>query len=345
LSDPERRPESNFDSVRQYSQKRIDVLDLEANQLTTRQFTDLAQQSTSLPLQMLASVDCELEQRARERGMRDVFPWVLTFEQLLRDTPFVADMREMLRTLQEAYDYPVDVEFTVNIVDKKNYKINLLQCRPFQVREAGTIPNPPARISPERLVLEVHGAVIGHSRIGTIDRLVYVVPSVYGQLPLSDRHKVARLIGQITRVRGLEAAKTILLIGPGRWGTASPELGVPVRFAEINNAAVLCEIVTMHEGLVPDVSLGTHFFSDLVETDILYLAIFPQRQDNRLNEAFFDQQPNRLAELLPNAAEWAQCVRVIDLPNDQCRAVLRLNANTLKQTVFCYLEAPEAAER
>jgi pyruvate,water dikinase len=81
-----------------------------------------------------------------------------------------------------------------------------------------------------------------------------------------------------------------MLIGPGRWGTTSPELGVPVRFAEINNAAVLCELVVMREGLVPDVSLGTHFFSDLVETDILYLAVFPQRQDNRLNEKFFEQQ-------------------------------------------------------
>ena len=97
-------------------------------------------------------------------------------------------------------------------------------------------------------------------------------------------------------------------------------------------------MVAMHEGLVPDVSLGTHFFSDLVETDILYLAVFPQRQDNRLNEAFFDQQPNRLAELLPNVAEWVDCVRVIDLPNEQCQSVLRLNANTLKQNVFCYLD-------
>ncbi|HHW77863.1 MAG TPA: pyruvate, phosphate dikinase [Xanthomonadaceae bacterium] len=343
LSDPERRPESNFDSVRQYAQKRIDVLDLEANQLTTRQFADVVQQSPDLPIQMVASVDDELERRARERGMRDPFTWVLTFEHLLRNTPFVADMRDMLKILQQAYDYPVDVEFTANVVDQKNYKINLLQCRPFQVREAGTIPNPPARIEPVRLVLEAHGAVIGHSRIGTIDRLIYVAPAVYGQLPLHDRHKIARLIGQLTRLRGPDAAKSMLLIGPGRWGTASPELGVPVRFAEINSAAVLCEIVTMHGELVPDVSLGTHFFSDLVETDILYLAIFPQRQDNRLNAAFFDQQPNRLAELLPNAMEWANCVRVIDLPNDQCRAVLRLNANTLKQNVFCYLEAPGMA--
>lgn len=82
----------------------------------------------------------------------------------------------------------------------------------------------------------------------------------------------------------------------------------------------------------------------MVETDILYLAIFPQRQDNRFNEAFFDQQPNRLAELLPNAADWADCVRVIDLPNAAHPVVLRLNANTLEQRVCCYLEAVGTAE-
>jgi pyruvate, water dikinase len=340
LSDPERRPESHFDSVRQYAQKRIDVLDLEDSQLTTRQFAEVVESSPRLPLAMVASLDEQLEQRARERGMGEVFPWVLTFEQLLRGTPFVADLREMLKVLQQAYDYPVDVEFTANFVDTRNYKINLLQCRPFQVREAGTIPSPPAHIAPERLILEAHGAVIGHSRIGTIDRVVYVVPEVYGQLPMNDRHSIARLIGQITRVRGTEAADNLLLIGPGRWGTNSPDLGVPVRFAEINRATVLCETVTMRDGLAPDVSLGTHFFSDLVETDILYLALFPQRQDSRLNAAFFDEQPNRLAALLPNAAAWAHCIRVIDLPNDQCREVLRLNANTLTQSVFCYLEEP-----
>ena len=340
LSDPERRPESNFDSVRQYAQKRIDVLDLEDNQLTTRQFSEVVRHSPELPLALLATVDDELEQRARERGMKDVFPWVLTFEYLLRGTSFVADLREMLKILQQAYDYPVDVEFTANFIDEQHYRIDLVQCRPFQVREAGTIANPPALIAPERLVIETHGAVIGHSRIGTLDRLIYVVPAVYSQLSLNDRHKIARLIGQITRLRGTHAAKSMLLIGPGRWGTTSPELGVPVRFAEINNVSVLCEMVTMQNGLVPDVSLGTHFFSDLVETDILYLALFPQRQDNKLNTAFFDQQPNCLADLLPNAVKWSDCVRVIDLPNTQCQAVLRLNANTLKQNVFCYLDAP-----
>ena len=73
-----------------------------------------------------------------------------------------------------------------------------------------------------------------------------------------------------------------MLIGPGRWGTTTPSLGVPVSFAEIDTVSVLCEIVAMRDDLVPDVSLGTHFFNDLVEMDILYLALFPGRQGQLL---------------------------------------------------------------
>ncbi len=84
-----------------------------------------------------------------------------------------------------------------------------------------------------------------------------------------------------------------MLIGPGRWGTTTPSLGVPVSFAEIDAARILCEIVAMREDLVPDVSLGTHFFNDLVEMDMLYLALFPGRQGNSWSEAFFEKTPKQ----------------------------------------------------
>jgi hypothetical protein len=116
-----------------------------------------------------------------------------------------------------------------------------------------------------------------------------------------------------------------------------PSLGIPVSYAEISGVSVLCEIVSMHEGLVPDVSLGTHFFNELVEAEILYLALFPGREGNHINEAFFEKLPNRLEELLPNAASRAGVVRVIeaaDLPDGK---VLRLNANNIRQEVVCYL--------
>ena len=103
-----------------------------------------------------------------------------------------------------------------------------------------------------------------------------------------------------------------MLLGPGRWGTSDPFLGIPVAFAEISRASVLCEIVAMHEHLVPDVSLGTHFLNEVVETDMLYLALFPQRGNNYLSTEWFENAPNRLLEVVPKAGKWVDVIRVIE---------------------------------
>ena len=117
---------------------------------------------------------------------------------------------------------------------------------------------------------------------------------------------------------------------------------MPVSFAEIDTVSVLCEIVAMRDDLIPDVSLGTHFFNDLVELDILYLALFPGRQHNSWNREFFQQSPNRLAELLPSAAKWSPVLRVIDVSEAQSDGYrLRVYANTPEQLVLCYRELAE----
>ncbi len=337
LNAPQLRPEANFDEVRQYSQRRVDVLDLQANQLISNTFPEVARQSGDLMLEMFASQDGELARQADQTAARGVFPWVLTFEKLFASTEFIADMRQMLTVLQQAYEHPVDVEFTTNFFDGGGYRVNLLQCRPLQVKGAGAITEPPADIPRASRVLEAHGAVIGESRVTTIDRLVYVSPAAYGQLPVRDRYSVAHLIGQLAHLGGAGKAKTLMLLGPGRWCTTSPSLGVPVRYADINTASIICEIVAMRDDLVPDVSLGTHFLNEMVEMDILYLALFPAREDNFLNTEFFQAAPNKLIDLLPEAARWAEVLKVIDVA-DLDRGALKLHANTLKQKVVCYLE-------
>jgi hypothetical protein len=172
--------------------------------------------------------------------------------------------------------------------------------------------------------------------------VVYIVPSVYGDLPLRDRYAVARLIGRIMHADGPRASKTIMLIGPGRWGTTTPSLGVPVSFAEIDTVSALCEIVAMRDDLIPDVSLGTHFFNELVELDILYLALFPTRNNNAWSRAFFETQTaNRLTDLVPDASDWAPVIRVIDFDNSSGQSPLWLNADTLQQQVLCYVDAAD----
>ena len=96
-------------------------------------------------------------------------------------------------------------------------------------------------------------------------------------------------------------------------------------------------MVGMGGGVVPDVSLGTHFFNDLVESDILYMAVSSGRPGNSLNLAFFEGQENRLARLLPEDARWAGVVRVIDVDRIPGGCRLYLNANCLTQRAVCYL--------
>jgi hypothetical protein len=342
LNAPERRPESDFDEVRQYSQRKVDVIDLEANQLVSLEFDDVAARSSRLPVPIFASQGGALARQAGGEDVAGSMAPVLTFDCLLSQTPFVHDMRQMLQVVQDAYDYPVDLEFTANFSDHEQYKINLVQCRPLQVASGGAAVELPETIAADDRILEAHGAVIGQSRMNLIDRLVYVTPSLYGQLPIRDRYSVARLIGRLLHGDGPQRPQHVMLVGPGRWGTTTPSLGVPVSFAEIDTASVLCEIVAMRDDLVPDVSLGTHFFNDLVEMDILYLALFPGRKDNFWDRAFFERSPNRLAELLPSEAQWSEVVRVIDVQSAfRDGTVLKLNSNALTQQVLCYLERPQ----
>jgi hypothetical protein len=301
--------------------------------LISDSFSNIARRCPELPLGMFASRDENEARLAEERGQRDVFPWVVTFDRLFQQTPFVQDMREMLAILQHAYDYPVDVEFTTNFFDDGSFKVNLVQCRPLQVKGGGAITDPPAHLCPEDVILEAHGAIIGQSRLVDVSRMIYVEPSFYGNLPLAERYAVARLIGRVAHLE--PRPKTLMLLGPGRWGTTTPSLGIPVRFPDISTVSILCEIVAMRDDFVPDVSLGTHFLNELIEMDILYMALFPTRADNLLNKAFFESQPNRLPELLPDAAQWAAGVRVIDLEG---RLAVKLHANTLKQKAVCYVE-------
>ena len=88
----------------------------------------------------------------KQMGRQAAFPWVLTLDRLLSATRFVEDMREMLRVLQEAYEYPVDVEFTVNFFGGESYRINLVQCRPLQVVGPGAVTEPPETIDEHDLI-------------------------------------------------------------------------------------------------------------------------------------------------------------------------------------------------
>ncbi|ABS27103.1 PEP/pyruvate-binding domain-containing protein [Anaeromyxobacter sp. Fw109-5] len=325
LNAPQLRPEHSLDEVTEYAQRRVDVLDLEANRFTSAPIDEVVAESPNLPIDLFAT---------RRRGAGG--GWVLTFEKLLWATPLVDELRQLLATLREGYRYPVDVEFTANFLAGGDFRLNLVQCRPLQVKEGGIVPPPPDGLPDEDLLAASRGPVVGQSTSARVDRVIFVDPDAYATLSTQDRHEVARVIGRATRAD--EAGRRVLLLGPGRWGTTTPSLGVPVSFAEIRRVAALGEVMRLGD-VIPDVSLGSHFFNDLVESGMLYVAFYPTHPGHRLDEARLRAAPNQLSRLLPDDARLAQVVRVVDFPLPGDGRALWLHADCVRQEVMCYLRA------
>ena len=327
LNAPLKRPEVSSDDVRRYSQRIVDVLDLKNNTQVSTELETVAKTTPGVALELFAERDREMEKRARQHGVQDVFSWMLTFKNVFTETILIDDMREMLKILGKAYDYPVDIEFAVNFSDDKTYRINLLQCRPFQVNVEISGAKLPDNIQEKDIFLKTSGPIIGQAVAQKIDRIIYIIPSKYSALTTSERYSVARLIGDLTN--DLSDEKNVMLVGPGRWGSKMPELGVPVSFNDIRNASVLCELVTMHEKLTPDISLGTHFFNDLVEMGIVYIGIYPGDEGYVLNEKLILQGSNVLSEIYEKKDNVAAAIHVSDI--DNTLTSLFFHANTLSQ--------------
>jgi hypothetical protein len=331
LNAPSRRPDASIEESGEYAQRRVDVIDLEGNRFASLRFEEVVRESPDLPVDLFAST---------RRGAPGP---VLDFERVLQDTPLVERMRGILAALREAYRHQVDVEFTASFPPGGELSLSIVQCRPLQVREGGVLEPLPEGIPEADVLLRSRGPVVGPGTRMRVDRLVYVDPDAYSALPSQNRYEVARALGRLHRLEP-ERRRRILLVGPGRWGTSTVSLGVPVSFAEIRGVAAVCEIVRMGSGIVPDVSLGSHFFNDIVEADMLYLALHPTAPGSRIDEAWLRAAPNRLAELLPDDARLAGVIRVLDFPEAAAGRALWLHANCVEQQVVCHLEpAPPRA--
>jgi hypothetical protein len=329
LDQPLARPISGVNEIRKYSQHRVDLLDTKENSLKTIPFSELIEKKFDIKLEYVAVRDYQLARQFRQKGAGEIEYWLLTFDKLLTDTSFVQIMQKILKTLEKNYEYPVDIEFTVNFSYDNKPIINLLQCRPLQTRGEKPrmkIPeNPPA----DKILFKCDGYFMGGTMVQEITKIIYVDPQAYIDLPLTGKYDIARLVGNLNRMITDRHAEPALLIGPGRWGTSTPSLGVPVDFHEINNVTVLAEIAYEGANLMPELSFGTHFFQDLVESDIFYTAIFPGKPNTIFNIAKLDQMPNELIEALPDSGKYTNVVKLCNLKDNKLRIISDLTTQKL----------------
>jgi hypothetical protein len=164
-----------------------------------------------------------------------------------------------------------------------------------------------------------------------------VDPEPYVALSMSEKYSIARLIGKLNKLSADREKMPTLLMGPGRWGTQTPAMGVPVNFSEINQVAAIGEISYQNGSLIPDLSFGTHFFHDLIESRIFYMAVYPENPDVILNLKWIRSLPNLLGSLVPASRRFGNVVKVVDTG----RAGLKLQSNVGDQTVICYLSQPD----
>jgi hypothetical protein len=244
-------------------------------------------------------------------------------------------MRTLLQVLREKLKTPVDIEFAC---DGRN--VYLLQCRP-QGGTADDAPTPIPRDLPRERVLFTAKRHVSNGRVNELSHVVYVDPETYRRLDLEQIRELSRAVGRLNR---LLPKRQFALMGPGRWGSRGDiRLGVPVSYADISNTAMLVEIARQKGGYVPDLSFGTHFFQDLVESAIRYLPLYPDDPEVVFNEPFFRGAPNALASLAPEFASFADVLRVIDVPAASGGRVLHVLLNGDLDEAVGLLAAPTRA--
>lgn len=293
-----------------YSQHKMDVINLKSNEFETINVAGIDKRDIKADPSLFMELDYPTAARLREMGLSAAdAPDILNFRKLLGKTDFTSVMTEAMRILEEKYNYPVDIEYACNFDEEGNYRVNLLQCRPLQTRGIGA-----AGVMPkvQQLYFRTEGNFMGGNVCLPVRYAVMVRVEPYLALPEQRKYQVARKLGELNSL--LRDEHTILL-GPGRWGTTTPSLGVPVHFMEINRFDCIAELAYSSHGLRPELSYGSHFFQDLVEAGTFYVALYPGEEGCVLDEALFEECENVYSKLVSSEPgdAMSEVIRVFDL--------------------------------
>lgn len=343
LSHPQLRTESTPKGIRYYSQHFVDALDLEKNILTTVPAESVLG-ADFYPLRWLVSVDDGETIHPPHSISRSLNPsqLILTFDGILQRGEFVPLLKTVLSRLAQQYEQPVDVEFAVSLTPgdtRPKLTFHLLQCRP-QNRwnaESREIQSLPTDLAVQDKILFCT-RMVPQGRVSQIEYMIYVDPEAYFHLDTPDDYaKVAQCIGQINSA--LEG-RVFVLVGPGRWGSSDPIQGVPVTYADIFNTRALVEVASNKSGFSSEPSYGTHFFQDLVESQIYPLAVHPEEPGDHLNVDFIKKSGNQISKFIPEPSQASQCIKVIHVPTERPGFSLELVMDG--QNALGYLTQPKA---
>jgi pyruvate, water dikinase len=336
---PELRVNITPEEILHYSPKMIDVINLDDNRFETIELSELFKKFGNKISNINHLLSIYEENHIRTpMSMFDINfnedNLVVTFEGIIKQTPFIKQIKTLLHILEEKIGTPVDIEFAHDGQD-----LYLLQCRP-QSYSKDILPSSIPNNIPDEKIIFTANRYISNGSIPDISYIIYVVPKLYNQLStLAEYQSIGKIISKLNQTL---PKRSFILMGPGRWGSRGDiKLGVNVSYSDINNTAMLIEIAHKKGDYVPELSFGTHFFQDMVESSIRYLPLYPDESNVLFNEEFLLESKNVLSELLPQYSKLSDIVHVIDVPKNTNGLMLSVLTNADLEKAVGFLREPQ----
>ena len=282
----------SLDSALRDTQTQFYALDLES---MSKEFTiddsfnlqkiRIQQAGANSPLRYVCSTYDPDDQIIRD-GFYEGGRKVVSFANMLKhDTLPLAEMLDkVLKVGQQEMGRPVEIEFAVNIKSQQEAEFFVLQIRPI-VDNKEVVNEDLENIDMSETVLYSRNA-LGNGICSDVCDVVYVKTKRFSA---ANNPAIAREIEKVN-IRFSESDRNYVLVGPGRWGSSDPWLGIPVKWAHISQARVIVESGLENYRIEP--SQGTHFFQNLTSFGVGYFTVNSySQQDGFFDEEFLDLQP------------------------------------------------------
>jgi len=215
---------------------------------------------------------------------------VVTFTNMLRDKAYpLAEASDfMLKSGQNEMRRPVEIEFAGMVYPKPRPggikgHIYWLQIRPI-IDKKDMVDDEVLDVADSEVILRSNTA-LGHGNIENVDTIVYVRPEQFNSL---NTPAVATEIAEINRSMAAQE-RAYVLVGPGRWGSSDPALGIPVKWPMISAARLIVESSLANYRIEP--SQGTHFFQNLTSFGVGYFTINPMIGDGVYDIDYLNSLP------------------------------------------------------
>lgn len=220
--------------------------------------------NSNLVFSTYSAVDSRIVPGVEESGAR-----IVSFDAILKygKYPLAKALSEIMDICRKELLCEVEIEFAADVAPSGKLSLKLLQVRPISSYSAEQEVNlDELKASLGTLFLE-SGKALGNGFVNDVSHIVYIAPDKFNSL--STREIAAELaeINNTFKSRN----EGYILIGPGRWGSSDPNLGIPVIWSDISEAKMIVEYSM--PGFQVEPSQGTHFFQNITSLGVGYLSI------------------------------------------------------------------------